>query len=275
VTSRDRSVLIAVLAVAALVGAWILVVAPKRGTASKLSTSIQAVQAQLATIETQVAADRQARAAFPVQYAQLARLGEAVPQDDNIPSLIYELQTTAKASGVDFRGLQLTPGSGSTPGPSASAGASAALPPGVSAGAAGFATEQFTFSFSGEFFNLSDFLGRLDRFVVASGSTIRVSGRLMTLNALTLGPGSLGFPEMLANVSATTYLLPSSQGALGSSPSTNPGAPRAGPSTGLPGGSPSSPGLTSSPGSGTAGSSGSSPAPAATIFNPALSGGIR
>jgi hypothetical protein len=269
-TARDRTVLIAVLAVAALAGAWLLVVAPKRGAAAKLSTSITAVQAQLATLESQAAADRRARASFPVEYAELARLGEAVPQDDNVPSLIYQLQSAAKASGVNFRGLQLTPGSpGSSSGPSTSAGASSAgaLAPGVSAGSAGFSTEQFTFSFSGKFFNLSDFLGRLDRFVVAIGSTVRVSGRLMTLNALTLGPGSQGFPDMTANVSATTYLLPPSQGQLGGAPSASPGTSPPAPSSGRPAGTP--------PSSGTgAGSSGGTPAPAATILDP-ISGGVR
>ncbi len=271
-TSRDRMVLIAALAVAALVGAWLLVVQPRRGAAAKLSTSISAVQAQLATLETQVAADRRARASFPVEYAELARLGEAVPQDDNIPSLIYELQTAAKASGVDFRGLQLTPsssGSGSGPGASAGASAAGALPPGVSAGSAGFGTEQFTFSFSGKFFNLSDFLGRLDRFVVATGPAVRVSGRLMTLNALTLGPGSQGFPDMVANVSATTYLLSASQGHLGGAPSPTPGTAPAGPTSGLPAGSPSS------SGTGASDPSAQSPAPAAAIFDPAISGGVQ
>jgi hypothetical protein len=41
---------------------------------------------------------------------------------------------------------------------------------------------------------------------------VLVSGRLMTVNAITLGPGAGGFPTMEASVSATTYLVPAAQG---------------------------------------------------------------
>ncbi len=277
-TARDRTVVIAVLAVVALGAAWLLVVQPKRGTAAKLSHSIQAVQAQLAGLQGQVVADQQARAAFPVDYAELARLGEAVPVDDNVPSLIYELQSAAKASGVDFRGLQLTPSAAPSAGPSPSIAAAAAaattLPPGVSGGSAGFDAEQFTFSFSGKFFNLSDFLGRLDRFVLTSGSTVQVSGRLMTLNALSLGPGPQGFPDMTANMSATTYLLPASQGLLDGASTAGPGTPP--PSGSSAASSPPASGTAPSPGTGAAGTSGATPAPAAAISAaPAITGGIR
>jgi hypothetical protein len=81
-------------------------------------------------------------------------------------------------------------------------------------GPAGFPIEPFTFTFGGNFFHLADFLGRLQRFVVANNQRLSVSGRLMTLNAISLAPSSNGFPQITATISATTYLLPADEGLL-------------------------------------------------------------
>ena len=72
----------------------------------------------------------------------MVRLGEAVPTDDNTPSLIYQLQSAASAAHVDFRSLALST-SGSTPATpastssSASQASTAALPPGATVVAEG------------------------------------------------------------------------------------------------------------------------------------------
>ncbi len=265
-TARDRTVLLVVLAVSALAAGWLLVVQPKRATAAKLGNSVISAQTRLATLKAQVAADGQARAAFPVDYAELAQLGKAVPPDDNVPSLIWELQSTAKASGVNFRGLRVTPSGSSSPSTTASSSSASALVPGVSIGSAQFGAEQFGFTFSGNFFNLSDFLGRLDRFVIANGSVVRVRGRLMTLNALTLAAASQGAAGMVATVSATTYVLPASQGLLD-------GASAAGPTSAAAGSTAT--GTGSAPAPGPAGGAGTTPARAAAISAPAIMGGAR
>jgi len=277
VTARDRIVLLVVAAVALVAGSWMLLIQPKRAQASRLGTQVQALQTQLSTARAEVAKGVAARSEFASDYTQLARLGEALPQDDNVPSLIYQVQSAASAAHVDFRSLQMVPASGTptTPAPSTPAGGAAAagssssgsssssagsaagtpgasatgtLPPGAALGPAGFPTEQFTFEFTGDFFHLSDFFARLQRFVVAHNNTITVSGRLMTINAISLGAGPKGFPQITANVSATTYMAPASTGLLnGATPSGPAGAP------------------------GTAGgSSSSSGAPAAATITPSL-----
>jgi type II secretory pathway pseudopilin PulG len=256
---RDRAVIAVVGLVAAILAPWLLVIQPKRDQASKLQTQINAVQSQLAGVRTQLAAGNQARQAFSSSYSALIRLGEAVPTDDNTPSLIYQLQSAAKSSGVDFQSLTFNAGSGGstapTPAPpltkggssssassatsgsatpsapatsasatAGSAASSSALPPGATIGPAGFPVEPFTFTFQGNFFHLANFVQRLQKFVVASNQRLSVKGRLMTLDAITLAPDSGGFPEMTATINATTYLLPASQGLLN-------GATPAGPAT--------------------------------------------
>ncbi len=107
VTGRDRIVIMVVLAVGAVVAGWMLVVSPKRQQASTLGTQISAQQSQLDAARSQLAAGEAARSAFAGQYEQLAKLGEAVPPDDDVPSLIYQVQNAAQGAKVSFRGLQL------------------------------------------------------------------------------------------------------------------------------------------------------------------------
>lgn len=214
-SGRDRTVIAVLCFVAAIAGGWMLVIQPKRNELSRLKRQVSAEQTQLTTAQTQVAQGESARSQFSSNYASMVRLGEAVPTDDNVGSLIYQLQAAATASGVDFRALSLASQGGSS---STSAG-QAPLPPGVTIGPAGFPVEPFSFTFQGSFFNLAGFFGRLERFVTSSRGGLDVRGRLLTLDSIDLGPGSGGFPQISATVAATAYLLPSSQGlAAGATP---------------------------------------------------------
>jgi hypothetical protein len=288
-TTRDRRLIIIAGVLAAIAAAWFLVIGPKRSEASKLASQISQTQAQLNDARSQVVQAESSRKSFAGDYAEIVRLGEAVPPDDDVPSLLVQLQRAASAAGVDFRTLTLVPSSSSstptatpTPSPSpatttAPAGSSsssstsaptatsaststsassstsstsspaasstaaaaltpvaasaAALPPGAAVGPAGFPTEQFTLSFQGSFFHLSNFFRRLESFVTLTNKQVQVSGRLMTLNAINLGAGANGFPQMVATVSATTYLVPAAQGLLNGASASGPAAP---PSTSQP-----------------------------------------
>jgi hypothetical protein len=251
-------VIVVVLALAAIIGGWLLVIAPKRSEASKLAGQVSAEQTKLSQARAQVAQGEAARSTYAHDYTEVARLGEAVPPDDNVPSLIYQVQHAATSAGIDFRDLVLQPaaasaapapapatttgsttsstatGSSTTPAPTTAtpapltASSIASLPPGAALGPAGFPVEPFTFTFQGSFFHLANFFQRLQRFVVATDKTLTVSGRLMTLNAFSFAPASQGFPQITASVSATTYLVPASQGL------TN-GATASGPSSGASG----------------------------------------
>ncbi len=251
-TARDRTVIMVVLALVAIVAGWLLVVSPKRSQASALNGQITGVQSQLTSARSQVAAGEEARTAFAGQYAQLARLGEAVPPSDDIPSLIYQVQSAAQAAHVSLRALQLSPGSSSSsPTPSTSSSSSTAssstLPPGAAVGAAGLPTDQFTFTLAGNFFNLANFFNRVQNFVVSSSNHLLISGRLMTINAISLAPGSNGFPQMTANVSATTYIVPPTQGPTDGATAAGPGTTSSQPRTSTSGSSSSTPAATIAP----------------------------
>jgi type II secretory pathway pseudopilin PulG len=234
VTARDRLVIMIVVAVGAVAAGWFLVVSPKRQQASKLGGQVAAAQSQLDSTRSQVAQGEQARREFSGRYGELVQLGEAVPADDNVPSLIYQIQNAAQSSHVDFSALQLSGGgsgapAGASSSSSSSGQAAAPLPPGVAVGPAGFPAEQFSFTFHGKFFDLASFLKRLQQFVVATNKRVTIRGRLITLNAVNLAPAPTGFPRIAATISATTYVLPASQGLVNGATSTGPAGSRATP----------------------------------------------
>jgi type II secretory pathway pseudopilin PulG len=272
VTGRDRMVIVIVAIAAAIVGSWLFVIQPKRSQASKLGDQVKAEQSQLVTAQAAVRDAEAAKSSFATSYTAMARLGEAVPADDNVPSLIFQLQSAASSTHVDFRDLTLNPGSSSTAGPAASASAAqaatAALPPGATVGPAGFPIEPFTFTFRGNFFHLSDFFGRVQRFVVATNKNVSVSGRLLTLNAISLGAGPAGFPQITASISATAYLVPASQGVLAGATPTGPSSTSV-PTSGSSSTGGASTGAATSSATSSATSTPSTPTPAAVATPPA------
>jgi Type II secretion system (T2SS), protein M len=220
-TTRDRVMVIALAIAAIAAGSWFLVLSPMRGEAKDLAGQIDTQRATLEQALAEVAAGVEARRAYARHYATVARLGAAVPEDDNVASLLVQVEQAADASSIDFRALRAGSGSGAEappPPPPADGGAStsqattATLPPGASVGTAGFPTMPFSFSFKGDFFRLSGFIGRLERFLVVREQSLAVGGRFMAIDGIGLNAAPEGFPRIQASVAATAYLLPASQG---------------------------------------------------------------
>jgi hypothetical protein len=202
-TSRDRTILTVVLMLVVVVGGYLHFVSPKHSEAGKLQREINGEQAALQTQQQAVATGLAARATYSTFYAELARLGEAVPADADVPSLIYQVQNAATAAQVFFRQLTLSnqsSGSTSTSGTGTTAGAATA----------GVTTQPVSFTFDGSFFHVADFLHRLQEFVTATNKEVAVSGRLMTLNSVSITAGPNGFPQITATIGANSYLIPAS-----------------------------------------------------------------
>jgi hypothetical protein len=230
-TTRDRGVVVVVLVAAALAGFWFLLLAPKRAEVRALTGKVAAERQSVTDARTRIAVGEAARRSYARNYATVARLGQAVPADDSLPSLIYQLDAAAQSSRIDFRSAKLKPGTGpssvSSPAaptsPSTPAqAATATLPPGASVGPAGFPTMPFDLTFDGSFFHMADFFGRLEGFVGAHGRHVRVGGRLLTVDGFALTASRNGFPRVKASVTATAYLVSPTEGATGgASPSAS------------------------------------------------------
>jgi hypothetical protein len=225
--TRRNSTLLAAVAVVAVIGAyWMLVLSPKRKEAADLNHQITVKQTALASSEAEVAEYEKAQSNYRANYSMVARLGKAVPADDDVRSLMVQINSAAGNSGVDFRTIDVGGGSGApAPGAAGTAkGTGTTPPPGASTvGTAGFSTMPFSFGFKGSFFELGKFFNRLDKFVAVRNGGLDVTGRLLLLNSITLTPDAeRGFPTLSADVSANSYLLPPTEGLTAGATATDP-----------------------------------------------------
>ncbi|HEY7633224.1 MAG TPA: type 4a pilus biogenesis protein PilO [Thermoleophilaceae bacterium] len=139
-TDRDRKIVFAILPLLLLAVYWFLVLSPKRKEAKKLGAQVtQAQQARDAAVSTANSLE-QAKANFPVQYAQMVRLGKAIPTQVDMPSLIVQLDAAAHGTGIQVGDIKVgarvaaapvtttaptTPSTGTTAPPVAAGGAQA------------------------------------------------------------------------------------------------------------------------------------------------------
>jgi hypothetical protein len=242
--TRTNKILLAVVAVVGAFSAfYFLDLSPKRDEVAQLDTKIAAKSAELAQARLTLVGYEKAKAGYKGNYATLARLGKAVPVDDDVRSLLVQLEGAADNSGVDFEKIELG---------SSLAGATAAPPPtaatatgqlGTAPGAVPVAggvlsAMPFSFAFTGGFFDLSSFLSRLEHFVTVKNQRLEVTGRLLRLESVAITPSTAGFPEMQAQIGAATYLVPPVQGVPGAA------APGTAQAAGTPPSTPSTPGTT-------------------------------
>jgi hypothetical protein len=137
VTKRDRIMILFLVAVVGFGGFYMLVLKPKREEASKLSGQLQSAQDRVSKARAELATGQQARATYAANYATVARLGKAVPTGDDVPSLVYQLDSTARETGVDFRSVKLSSGNGASTQTTQTAAAAATSNSDQAAGAKG------------------------------------------------------------------------------------------------------------------------------------------
>jgi Tfp pilus assembly protein PilO len=231
-SSRDRLVaaLVALLVIA--VFGWIELVSPERSKIAGAEAKVRSANQQLESARSALSQARDAQKRYSEAYAAIVALGKAVPASYEVPALVYEIEHAADGEHVKL--VSLTSGGSSA---TATAGAKSA----------GFTQLPLTFTFSGSFTDLYRLLRNLqalDSYSSAAG--VSVSGRLLTIQSLTLAPGAQSASgaesttagakksagsgeEMTGTITATAYVLPVGEsltaGATASAPSGSAGSP--------------------------------------------------
>ena len=238
---NDKRLLVAVLAVVVLAAAfWMLLLSPKREEASKLGKQVGQLEASLSQHEAEAANALAAKKEFPTNYSQLVVLGKAVPADSETASLLVQVQALSERARVRFEEITLeTEGGEAAPAAAEPAAegteagsssselvsptevAASTSPLGASVGPAGLSAMPYTLSFSGDFFQIADFIHGLDDLVKTTNSKVSVDGRLITVNSFSLTPIA-GSQKLQASFSVTTYLTPPSLGLTGGATASGP-----------------------------------------------------
>jgi hypothetical protein len=259
-TDRDRKILLFLVPVVLVAAYWFLLLSPKRDEASKLGDELAQAETERDDAVAKAASVSDAKGGFAADFAEVLRIGKAIPSTVDMPSLLVQLDRASAKTSIGFDSIKAgqrttaqppPPTTGTAP-PVAAGGEEAASAPGGAAEQANEAAETsdqanaaagadpatgapvtggtapgldsvpLDFTFTGDFFELADFLHRLKRFVHVNDERIVVDGRLMLVESFTLTMKE--FPTLEATMTANVYLSPRSEGVTG-------GATPAGPAT--------------------------------------------
>lgn len=199
---KEVYIITAVVAVVVILAWYFLLLSPTRTKLSDLDGQVQAQQAALATAKQEVARLESYKKTAPQSRAEIVRLGKMLPESEGIPSLIIELTGTADASGVDLNSI-----------------ARGATQPGTP-----FGLQSVTLQVTGRFFDVEDFLYRLESYVAFRNASFRVTGRLLEVKTLTIAgaatttSGSAPPLTVTAELNAYLWAAPVAAAAAGGAP---------------------------------------------------------
>jgi Tfp pilus assembly protein PilO len=181
---KEVYIITAVVAVVLIVAWYFLLFSPTRTKISDLDDQIVAQQAALVTAKQEVVRLEAYKKTAPQSRVEIVRLGKMLPMSEGIPSLIIELTGTADASGVDLNSI--TRG---------------ATVPGTP-----FGLQSVSLQVTGRFFDVEDFLYRLEAYVAFRNASFRVTGRLLEVKTLTITGGAATTTGSVAPLTVTVEL---------------------------------------------------------------------
>ena len=164
---REVYIIAAIVAVVLIVAWYFLLLSPTLSKISDTSTQITSAQAALDTAKMNVARLETYKKTAPQAREEIVRLGKMLPTSEGIPSLIVELTKTASASGVDL--TTITRGTSQTGSP--------------------FGIQTVQLSVSGRFFDVEDFLYRMESYVAFRNAEFRAEGRMLEVTQLSMSGG--------------------------------------------------------------------------------------
>lgn len=182
-------VAIALVIVAAV--AYMLLVRPKSAEQGKLDDEIAALQTQLAAARHQPDPVR-------IKVADLFKLSKAIPDRVDMAGIILELNSTASAAGISFDSIE----------------------PQAAVTSTAYWSVPINVVFSGSYYDLVDFLFRLRNLVSVNDGVLDASGRLFTLDNMTLATDPTIFPNITAKLTISAYVF----GTPGAAPTPPPPA---------------------------------------------------
>jgi hypothetical protein len=120
-TARDRKIMGLLLPIVLLGAYWFFALAPMRSEATKVTQELTEAQGKRDTAQAQVGQLNAAKRSFAGDYATVIRMGKAVPDRVDMPSLLVQLDRAARGTGVEIREIAVSPqqdqsgGAASTP----------------------------------------------------------------------------------------------------------------------------------------------------------------
>jgi hypothetical protein len=237
-TTRDRIVGAAVVGIVVVGGVWMEVVSPERAKVATANSKVEAAHSQLQTAQSELSKAKYAQARYADAYSSIVRLGRAVPADQEIPGLLYELDQASNDKHVEFAAI--TP-SGAGNGASTPKSSKESKESKEKQTTAGFEAMPFSFTFNGSFSDLYHLMTTVQSYAQSTSSgELKVGGRLLTVQGFKLTPSTVEQPQstlpragaiakkavpgnhLTGSVTATAYVLPPGTQATGGATPSGP-----------------------------------------------------
>jgi Tfp pilus assembly protein PilO len=168
------------LLIVAAVGYFVLI-GPKRAEAGRLSDKIAQLDSE---VQAAKLAARPQQGTTKIKVADLFELSKAMPQRDDMPGIILELNSIAQGAGVSF----------------------IAISPQTQVAQEGYRVVPISLTFEGNFYDLNDFLFRMRNLVSVRDGKLAASGRFFTLDTLDMHEGPKKFPQIQAVLIVSAYV---------------------------------------------------------------------
>jgi type IV pilus assembly protein PilO len=166
---KEVYIIAGVAAVVVIVAWYLFFLNPVESRLNTANAQIASAQTSLSEKSAQVAQLQALEQTAPQAKVDLIELGKMLPSQGDVPSLIIELTQTAELSGLQFGGITPALPQKGTP----------------------FGIQSINLTLTGSFFNLEDFLYRLEQYVQFNNGNIVATGRLLEPVSIQLsGSGS-------------------------------------------------------------------------------------
>ena len=188
--------------------AWFGLISPKRSQGAELDAEIAELQTKLAAAVREEAPEAQPK--VQIDVADVFRLAKAMPDREDMPGMILELNSIALSAGVKFVAIQ----------------------PGAAVARGTYRSTPVTLTFEGNYYDLTDFLFRVRSLVSVREGELAATGRLYALDAIQFAEAEKGFPHIHAVLTVSAYSYGVPEGTAGATAAGTTPAPAATTSTG-------------------------------------------
>ena len=148
ITNRDRMLLLLIVPAVLFAAYWFLLFSPQRDEAATAGQELAAQELRRDDAQLRAASLATARTDFAADYAELVRIGKAVPTSVDMPTVLVQLEDAARGTDIKFKRISAQervaaavpappPGGGDGSTPASAGGTPAQSGPGTAAESAG------------------------------------------------------------------------------------------------------------------------------------------
>jgi hypothetical protein len=186
---RELYIIVGVVAVAVTVLWYFFLYSPKQKELGNLATQTTQLRNELTDKQQTIHRYEEYKKTAPQAQSALIRVSKMIPSNGTsiMPSFIIELKKTAEQSGLAWMSI---------------------VPSDVTTGGTQFDVQTIKLQFDGAYFDVQDFLYRLEDYVEYRNESFLVTGRLFTVTTLDLVQGIKMFPDLAVTMDIKGYQWP-------------------------------------------------------------------